>query len=56
MEDLNIDPLGHFKFFRKYRRWQAGELMAELENGEWEVAQQDPVKALNPVLPNIRLP
>jgi hypothetical protein len=52
----NLSPVGHFKFFRKYRRWQAGELEAELEKGKWEVEEQDPVQALNPVMPSIRLP
>ena len=55
LQEDGIAPIGHFKFFRKYRSWQAGELEAELKNGEWEVTAQDPAKALKPVWPSIRL-
>jgi putative AlgH/UPF0301 family transcriptional regulator len=56
LEDEKINPLGRFKFFRKYKCWQAGELEAEVERGEWETMEQDPEKALEAVMiPTYRL-
>ena len=56
LKDENIDPMGHFKFFRKYKSWEAGALEAELNEGKWEVVEQDPVEALKPVKSGVRLP
>jgi hypothetical protein len=49
LEEHQIDPVGRFKFFRKYKVWSSGELEKELERGEWEAMEQDPKQALEPI-------
>jgi hypothetical protein len=55
LEQEQINPKNHFKFFRKYVIWESGKLQQELEQGEWKAMAQDPVKALETVMPSIRL-
>jgi len=46
LNEKQLDPAGHFQFFRRYKSWSAGELEEEIENGLWEVSPQDPERAL----------
>ena len=51
----NSDPKGRIKFFRKYKVWQKGQLEQELQQGKWIPSPQDPIKALHPTMPLIKL-
>lgn len=55
LQQEQMNPRNHFKFFRKYVIWESGKLQQELEQGKWKVTAQDPVKALETVMPSIRL-
>ena len=55
LEERGINPLGHFKFFRKYKTWQVGELEDELQRGIWVAMEQDPKQALEPVSLGLKL-
>ena len=55
LEQEHINPRNHFKFFRKYVIWESGKLQQEMEQGKWKVTAQDPVKALETVMLNIRM-
>ena len=37
---------GHFKFFRRYKRWGSGELESQIEKELWIIMAQDPKSAL----------
>lgn len=56
MEEKQIDPVGRFKFFRKYKVWSAGELEKELARGKWVATEQDPKQALEPIHLGLKLP
>lgn len=51
-----INPVGRFKFFRKYKQWAPGELQKEIQRGEWKTTEQDPSVALENIRLSIRLP
>lgn len=56
LEEKNINPVGRFKFFRKYKVWPSGQLEKELERGEWVAMEQDPKQALEPIHLGLKLP
>ena len=55
LEETGLDPMGHFKFFRKYKAWQVGQLEEELKQGIWVAVEQDPKQALEPVSLGLKL-
>ena len=55
IEAEHIDPVNHFKFFRKYVRWEEGQLEQEIQDGRWTAAAQDPQAALRAVFPSLKL-
>ena len=50
LQTKGLDYKGHVKFFREYKIWQSGELEEELSKGKWIISQQDPCKALQPIM------
>jgi putative AlgH/UPF0301 family transcriptional regulator len=48
IQEENLDPLTHFKFFYKYKQWGPEMLEEEVKKGYWVVAPQKAREALRP--------